>query len=474
MYMKKLFLLAICLSSVSAWAGEPLKLLRPLNKALFSTPLDQAITRKTFAQLHRTPQVVNLPKAEKALILAHKFIEENNQWPRTVIFRNGNLVPPQQYTLQEKREVELGNLLRNILERAPNVSPQVREELNTLKYNFSHKYLYQSTLDQLNAWIEVNNAWPRNEKEIGHAAPFSVQEQTEINLAQLADNICQNKIFGIPLSLTKQVRQVRAFYQPSYVIPLLSGQTLPGQQPDYIENFQVREAEYPHVIVQRQHNFYFSPTLQEEASFPKQTVNATPDMNPTPNYVDMPKEVRALEEQDAKYAVLVRLLNWLDTYHTWPRLRNAQSADAQTESKLAQDIINIRPAFAQELEKIYKQELPLPGSLALATQTPVPQLLHELEDWLYENWSWPRNEISIRNKHGELVRQVPVEEYTDEEFYEVSLAQRLETFAQYVHPVRQYQWRDQAPYSAASILSAASPYSNPNLEFLRRCYGWTH
>lgn len=472
--MKKLLLLTFCLSSFSVWAGESFKVLRPLNKALLSTPLDRAITSKTFAQLRHTPQVINLPKAEKALVLAHKFIEENNQWPRTVIHRNGKLVPPQQYTLQEKQEVNLGRLLRNTLERTPGVPPQIREELNTLKYNFSPKYLYPQTLDQLNTWLETYNAWPRSESEISHAAPFSEQEQTEINLAKVADKICQNKVTGIPLSLTKQVCQVRAFYQPSYVIPLLSGQMLPGQQPDYIENFKESISEYPDVTPQRQHNFYFSPILQEEEDFPKQTVNFSPEMNPAPDYMDMPKEVLAMEQKDAGYAVLVRLLNWLDTYHTWPRLHNAQSADIQTESQLAQDIINIRPAFSNELRKIYKQELPAAGSLALAMQTPAPQLLRELEDWLYDNRSWPRNEIIVRTEQGQLIRQVPVEEYTDDEFYEVSLAQRLDAFARHVHPAKQSQWRDQAVISAASVLESPSSYRNPDLEFLRQRYNWAH
>ena len=92
-----LLLILCCVSSLPVLAVGPFRKLPALNKDLFTTPISDAITRQTFIQLHTSQQLATWTQAERTLLLTHKFIAENNHWPRTVIVRQGQIIPKESF-----------------------------------------------------------------------------------------------------------------------------------------------------------------------------------------------------------------------------------------------------------------------------------------------------------------------------------------------------------------------------------------
>ena len=210
-----LLLILCCVSSLPVLAVGPFRKLPALNKDLFTTPISDAITRQTFIQLHTSQQLATWTQAERTLLLTHKFIAENNHWPRTVIVRQGQIIPKEKYTTAEQSEVSLGRLLRRTLENSSDTSIPIRETLENLKTQYSPVRMHIRTLEQLNHWLTVHQTWPR--EHINQKEPLTPQEQFETALARQANKLCSGKSYACPKEILESLRYIRSSYDLSYI-----------------------------------------------------------------------------------------------------------------------------------------------------------------------------------------------------------------------------------------------------------------
>lgn len=198
--------------------------LREFPHHAFTRPISSKLLNQSFASLSKR-ELPSLTGPERTLLLTYKFIQENNVFPRTVIAERGAILKPEQYTPEQKIEIELGYKIRHTLKSESQQTP-VRRELQELQHDFSPKYMAQRTLDNLNTWIETNHFWPKE-----HDHPITLEEIYETELAREANRIANNEVYAIPPELAEVVKEMRVYYDPTYMQGI---QTLLNELQDWI------------------------------------------------------------------------------------------------------------------------------------------------------------------------------------------------------------------------------------------------
>ena len=186
--------------------------LTPFPHYAFTTPISQSLLSQPFAVLAKQ-SFPAMPSIEQTLLLTHKFIAEYNTYPRTIIAVEGHILPMEQYTPTQILEVKLGKQLKSVLEDTsiPNSNP-ARAELLSLRYDFSPKYTGKRILDNLNAWIDTHQSWPKM-----HEDPQNFVEQYETALAYEANQIlARAKFTNLPEEIVQNMQEVRSYYDPTY------------------------------------------------------------------------------------------------------------------------------------------------------------------------------------------------------------------------------------------------------------------
>ena len=108
--------------------------LAPLPQHLFRAPVPTELRNQPFIKLSELKRP-ELTGPEYTLLLTHKFIQENNAFPRTAIFQQGTRLAPEQYTMEQKAEVSLGNKVTKLLRSEQRHTP-IGQELQELQYLF--------------------------------------------------------------------------------------------------------------------------------------------------------------------------------------------------------------------------------------------------------------------------------------------------------------------------------------------------
>ena len=341
----------------------PLKKLPALNQALFKQPVPTELLRQTFAQLQTSSQLAALSQAERTLLLTHKFITENNHWPRTVVAVKSQPIAKENYTLPQQQEIALGYMLRTTLENNPHTDPLIRAELEQLKMLYSSQLSTNFMLDQLNAWFSTHSRWPR--EEIASTKPLTIQEQVEIKLAQYANKICQGRVYAIPPELVEQIRLIRSAYDPSYYPApankqeefyelltqtqawLATHHTWPTGSLAYaIESALKGDVnQYPALAELANLKNIYIP-LMRLTSLTREEV--MPPSRPLTTYspAEQARLNPSLEPEDdftvsAQYAQNVRqeLIRWLQTYHVWPRVLSGKSLPQYTPLEMESELL---------------------------------------------------------------------------------------------------------------------------------------
>ncbi len=508
--MRKFIILTLCcLFPASAFAINPLKGLRALNKAAFTTPLDAALTRQTFSQLQAARQLAAYSQAERTLLLTHKFIEETNRWPRTVIFRNGQLLPPAQYTPAEQQETNLGNQLRYTLEESPHTSPAILAELELLKTAYAPKRKHVFILEQLNAWLSAH-PWPR--ETIPHdGRTLTAQEKYEITLATGANKILESPLNAIPQELVEQLRSIRQLTDLEYYPTPHDKQQAAYEQllnqvyawlnahhtwPQATRNASKEEralsanignvlhaadlTQYPMLMELSTLKSIYQPLTEITANVhtpvptrpeydfytPESELGRTRPIETTDGFAKPSTALPPFLLEEENQAVLLKLLDWLKEYHTWPHIYS--TTGNPQEIQLAKNLHQFTGPLSSDLRNLRKQWQNRPFSLQLAKATAPQTLINELVHWIIKHNRWPADyKVQF---HGNNPIRVPEEEYTLEDIEETDLANRVAAFVTYANEFEPGKWKKEPHGKWWILLQFSTPFKNPDLEQLRQLY----
>lgn len=527
--MKKcilLFGILLCTSVSFAITPTPRKILPALNKGLFKTPLPHGIIRQSFSKLQVSQQLEALSQAERTLLLTHKFIEENNRWPRTVITQEGQLVTRENYTQAQQQEVALGMLLRSTLEKSPKTDPLIRQELENLKNRFSTHRTHQFMLDQLNEWFATHDTWPRN--EIFSTTPLTLQEKAEIELANYANKITEERKTYLPKELIEQIQFIRAVYDPTYILPsqtkqeefyhlledtynwLYEHHTWPAYLANRIDNALKLDINQSPALIELSSlkNTHLSLTRltcissENAAALPSRAATEySPVEQEVLSHTDYTPDTRFIVSSEYAKNVRQELIKWLQTHHFWPYvitdkpLTQYTLLDMKGEllakailrlRKVGVEVNDIRTAWIkgdldldEQLTQILENEVRLKNNneYLLYVETPPelnPRPRPDLEQVALfhspirmlqdlENWLEEYQAWpSVVLASGKLT--------AEQRDYALDLLTRIEAFAILAHPNKGNTWRTVTSKTQEEVLSRDEPYQNPYLEKLRSLY----
>ncbi len=508
--MKKILLFALCcLTTAHAFAINPLRNLRKLNKAAFNTPLDAALTRQTFAQLRASQQLAQFSQAERNLLLAHKFTQEFDRWPRTVIFRNGKLVDPAQYTTAELQETQLGRSLRNTLEKDPPAPPLIRQELEHLKLAYAPHSKNIFVLEKLNAWL-ITHPWPR--ETIPHEGrPLTAEEEYEISLATDANKILTTRLNAIPPELVEQLRSIRQLtdwdYYPTAQDKQQAGYThVLNQVYAWLNKYHTWPRLTPDVSSEEwalanniaailpAHKLSQNPILMELSTLkniyqpltewtstidtpvptrpkydfytPESELGRTRPIEATGGFANPNTALPSFLLEEENRTILLKLIDWLKQHRTWPHLHSVTGNPQEIQlAKNLYEFIGPHSSELRDLRNQWQQKVP---SIELAKATPAAELYDELYRWTACHNRWP-NEAKIKYMGTAPIR-VPEEAYTPEDIAETDLAKRVAAFVTYADEFEPGQWKKEPFGKWWALLQFPSKFNNPELEQFRLLY----
>lgn len=469
----------------------------PLSGTVLNNRISRAVMQQPLAQLRNTAQLAQLTGPQRTLLLAHKFAQETQFFPRTVIMKDGQILPPEQYTPEQKFETSLGKRIRNLLEN-PDTPAEIRTALLTLQRETSPKFQTDRLLENLNEWIEQHQAWPR--EQIEHDGPLTVAEEYEISLA-LATNSLVFSSRTLPRELLEQIESIREYYDPSYVSAARQAENVNMRNltRDVAQrDSEVRQHEWgqygrdtfyniDYRTAPRQPNFYNNDNLPIDPATHRQQVLPTPGQ---------PAEALPLIKMKD---ITHRLLYWLAREQRWPQPKLTSqkpfgdSLKDLQEDLLYQDVLLLQRDNPQLIEFLYSSWRDNPLNLQNPfSNTESVELQEERLQWINNFYptespevlsnrlryrrSWlergnsATHELVTRvrtwkQEHRRWPQVLPWEfPYTYTMYEEIALAKNLEDL------VHQWAPRNKKNASLDEVLSSPTPYSNFYLEQLRQLY----